>query len=205
MHGAGGSGSYEEVCANIEKMKKAGGLRGRPLSDQDLALAMRSIVRTEEVPPGILRKGQARNLYSFTYLMFGREAVREQSMVSWSPMMLDLIGNNKLNWQEALYSVDPATAQPSRRYKGGTNPVSFEGGSTSARGVRQVETTHVPTNLPATKAQRREYANREKELAWRWFDTVTAEMVAKGEVFKTEADCVQFIRQKLFAHYGLTP
>jgi hypothetical protein len=121
------------------------------LDDRQLAGAIRRLIQTGEFPEGIRKRGQAEKLGRFTYLMFGREAVRNKGMVAMSPMMLSLIAQGEKNWdwEKALkkFPMSMKNAQPSAK-----------GLEAEARGEKPVSGKH------GTKASRRLLARREMAL-----------------------------------------
>lgn len=169
-------------------------MHDRNLNDQQLAAAMGGLVQTGQVPPGMMRRGQARRLSRISYLLFGREAVRNPAMAAMAPMMVSMIAQGQMTWHQAL-------AGSTSPYGGGAFPMSMDVAPASARGLALQEQGQ-QTYLPGTRESRAELARREMALAEGW---LRMEMQAEGmKGFADESVCRTFIRRRILYFYGLS-
>ncbi len=188
----GDVGTYQEIHTTIQGIMSA-----KKLNDQDIARAIRGLVQTGRVPPGLMDHEQAEKLSHVTFLMFGREAVRDPATLAMAPMMLTLVGTGKIkNWQDALTQF----------------PMSPPGSPAAYR--RLLAEQKNPRLKPGSKASQEAAALKQREInmALQWFQTeFETKMRAEKMTFANDSECrtyirehaKEFIRDKIYAFYRI--
>ncbi|TPN83944.1 eCIS core domain-containing protein [Aquimarina algicola] len=188
---------YAGISSTIRQFMSQRGMTGR-----QMATAMRSIVRTGNIPGSLVASGGTGitskikgRLTRIAYLMFGREAVRIPNTIATGPMILDLIGRGEMTWQQALTS--------RHRLGGGAFPPSFKGAQGAQRGLEEIDAGRSIRGRRdvGTRQQRRLLISRENRLIKTWLQS---SLRAEGYVgFLDRSDALQYIRNKIYRFYGL--
>jgi hypothetical protein len=153
-------GTYPEIFAGMEATK---------LSDARMAIALRSMVRTGELPEGI--SAEHGELISATaFLMFGRESHRTEGNVAMGPMTVDLIAQGNMSFKEAFTAYEKGGDDP-RFGERGAYPQSMKGAPAAERGLAHAEDRPMRGTTRGSVAARAELKRREIELVTRWVET----------------------------------
>ena len=179
-------GLYQNMPQYLGQIRNA---KGNPMSQQELALGLKTFARTGRIVDLRLAAHKER-LGAITQLMFGREAIRNPAALAHSMMTLDLMQAGKISTHEAFSNVKRERgwrgfAKPGTG--GGLHPMSGGG----AAGVGQSLWNEMDPankekrdpNKPRGKAAG-EVVRREAALFEKW---ILMEMNAKKLVFPNEA------------------
>ena len=124
-----GGGRYEpEVRETFESIKKSTGL-----SDSRIARALNTLVREGDFLPGMFNHKQEAQLTKVTYLIFGRESVRNKRNLVQASILFSQVEKGRISLEDAVAKLpmSPDGAQSSVKrlddFDSGTRPYPKEG------------------------------------------------------------------------------
>lgn len=150
IHAHSQGGSYPALSKELAKLD---------MSDQEIAAGIRSIVQGQD--PSKVSEENGPLLADLAALFFVTEPSRNQATVATAPMMLDLIENHGMSFQQFLDDKKFDT----NGLGGGLFPMSFRGAVPASRSLTGPESYPGPLGK---EKQTEEMLLREKELVNTW-------------------------------------
>jgi flagellar biosynthesis protein FliQ len=178
------SGSYTGILGRIGRMIPGG--------DIEVARAIPNIIRSTALRqyPGLLQE--------FTFLLFGREAVRNRAALVTSAMLTELVEERKITWRQAITQYHPMYGLEAQRGAG------VLGQALQTREMRNVLQSYIEPQLPSVqrpfglteRARAREIANRELNVIERW-------VMLRQPLFRSMGDFRKYVEKFMKRFHGL--
>ena len=172
-----GGGKYDpHVLRTFEEIKN-----NNNLNDRDIARAMNTLLREGEIPPGMLNRQQEKKLTEITYLIFGRESVRNKRNLVQAPILFSQVAKGRISIFDAVKQL----------------PMSPDGAQSSAKRLDDFDSGTKPYPQEGTKIYERVKEVEQKETKV-INDFIADEMKRDGiEQFNDQQELIEYVQRKI--------